>query len=51
MCPGHNWILKFGNVPGSMNYVEKEFKLDPHKYEEYKDLRLYNGDCTLMLDV
>jgi hypothetical protein len=24
---GHNWLLKFGKVPGSMNCVEKEFIL------------------------
>ena len=36
--PGHNWLLKFGNVAGSMS-VEKEFKLkDRRKYEEYKGL-------------
>jgi len=24
--PGHYWLLKFGKVAGSMNYVEEEFK-------------------------
>ena len=37
MYPGHNWILKFGKVVGNMRCVEKEFKLVPHKYEEYKE--------------
>jgi hypothetical protein len=31
--------------------VEKEFKLGPRKYEEYKDRRFYNGDCVLVVDV
>ena len=37
MYPGHNWMLKFGKVVGNMRCVEKEFKLAPHKYEEYKE--------------
>ena len=51
MCPGHNWLLKFGKVTGSMSCVEKEFKLTTHKYEEYKGRRFYNGDYTLVVDV
>ncbi len=49
--PGHHWMLKFGKVPGSDNYVEKEFILVPRKFEEYKGCRFYNGDCTLVVDV
>jgi hypothetical protein len=42
MRPGHNWLLKFGNIAGSMSCVEKEFKLKGRrKYEEYKGLRFY----------
>jgi hypothetical protein len=37
------WMMKFGKVPGSNRYVEKEFKLDTHKCEEYKGLRLWVG--------
>ncbi len=47
MCPGHNWLLKFGKVPGSMCCVEKELKLAPRKDEEYRGC-FYNGDCTLV---
>ena len=36
MGPGHHWFLKFEQVAGSMNYVEKEFILGPRKFEEYK---------------
>ena len=36
VCPGHSWVLKFGKVPGSNSCVEKKFKLDTRKYEEYK---------------
>jgi hypothetical protein len=43
MCPGHNWLLKFGNVPGSMRCVEKEFKLKDRKWEEYKGARFQAG--------
>ena len=41
MCPGHNWLLKFGKVAGSMKCVEKELKFAPHKYEVYERLRFY----------
>ena len=46
MRPGHHWILKFGNVAGSMSCVEKKFKLAPRKYEEYKGLRFRDGECN-----
>jgi hypothetical protein len=32
-----------------MNCVEKEFKLVPRKYEEYKGLRFRDGDWTSWL--
>ena len=51
MRPGHNWLLKFGDVPGSMNCEEKEFNLVPLQYEEYKGMSFYNGDCSLVVDV
>jgi hypothetical protein len=51
MCPGHNCLLKFGKVPGRKRCVEKEFKLGPRKYEEYKGLRFRDGDYTLVVDV
>jgi len=36
MCPGHNWLLKFGKVPGSMSCIGKEFKNKKgHEWEEY----------------
>jgi hypothetical protein len=38
-------------VAGSMSCVEKEFKLGPCKYEEYKGLRFRDGDCALVVDV
>ena len=44
-------LLKFGKVAGSMICVEKEFKLGPRQYEEYKGRRFYNGDYTLVVDV
>jgi hypothetical protein len=44
VCPGYIWLLKFGKVPGSMSSVEKEFKLDVRKCEEYKGRCFYNGD-------
>jgi hypothetical protein len=44
-------LLKFGMVAGSMSCVEKEFKLGPCKYEEYKGLRFRDGDCALVVDV
>ena len=34
-----------------MNCVEKELKLVPHKYEEYRGFRFYNGDFSLVFDV
>ena len=40
--------MKFGKVAGSINCVEKEFKMASHKYEEYKGMRFYNGDFTLV---
>ena len=36
MRSGHFWICKFGTVPGSMSCVEKKFKLQTRKWEEYK---------------
>ena len=51
VCPGHNWLLKFGKVPGNMSCVEKEFKLDPRKCEEYKGVRFGDGDCVLVVDL
>ena len=49
VCPGHNWLLKFVKVFGSMTCVEKEFILVPRKYEEYKGRCCYNGDYVLMI--
>jgi hypothetical protein len=49
--PGHFWLLKFGKVPGSNSCVEKKFKLGTRKYEEYKGVRVGNGDCALVVDV
>jgi hypothetical protein len=49
--PGHFWLLKFGKVPASNSCVEKNFKLGTRKYEEYKDVRFGNGNCTLVVDV
>ena len=43
--------MKFGKVAGRMSCVEKEFKLVPHKYEDYKGLRFYNGDYVLVVHV
>ena len=51
VCPGHNWLLKFGKVTGSMSCLEKDFILGPRKCEEYKGRRFYNGDCSLVVDV
>ena len=51
LCPGHNWILKFGKVAGIMRSVEKEFKLSSHKYEEYKRIRFHDGDCVLVVEL
>ena len=48
---GQIWLLKFGKVAGSMSCVEKEFKLGPRKYEEYKGVRFANGDCAFLVDV
>ena len=50
MCPGYNWLQKFGKVGGRMRCVE-EFMWDPRKFEEYKGRRFYNGDYTLVVDV
>ena len=33
VCPGHPWMLKFGQVDGSMSCVDKEFILGPRKFE------------------
>jgi hypothetical protein len=41
MRRGHNRLLKFGKVAGSMSCVEKEFKLAPRKWEEYGGLRFF----------
>ena len=50
--PGHNWLLKFGTVAGSMRYVwRRSSRLVPHKFEEYRGMCLYNGDCVLVVDV
>ncbi len=51
MGPGHFCLLKFGKVPGSNSCVEKKFKLNTHKYEEYKGVRFGNGDCVLVVVV
>ncbi len=34
---------------GSNSCVEKKFKLDTRKYEEYKGVRFGNGDCALVV--
>jgi hypothetical protein len=49
--PGHFWLMKLGKVDGSNSCVEKEFKLGPHKSEEYKGLRFRDGDRALVVDV
>ncbi len=49
--PGHYRLLKFGKVDRSMICVEKEFKLGPRKYEEYKGFRFRDGDCAHVVDV
>jgi hypothetical protein len=49
--PGHFWLMKFGKVPGTNSCVEKKFKLGDRKYEEYKGVRFWNGDCALVVDV
>ena len=33
------------------NFGHKDFKLAPRKYEEYRGLCFYNGDCSLVVDV
>jgi hypothetical protein len=48
VCPGHFWLLKFGKVPGTMSCVEKVFKVDTRKYEEYKGVRFGDGDSDLV---
>jgi hypothetical protein len=30
VCPGHFWLLKFGKVPGTNSYVEKNYDWLPH---------------------
>jgi hypothetical protein len=37
--PGNFWLLKFGKVPGNNSCIEKKFKLDTRKYEQYKGVR------------
>ncbi len=49
--PGHFWVLKFGKVPGTMNCVEKVFKVGTRKYEKYKGVRFGEDDSTLVVDV
>jgi hypothetical protein len=49
--PGHFWLLKFAKVPGTMSCVEKVFKVGARKYEEYKGVRLGDGDRALVVDV
>jgi hypothetical protein len=50
VSPGHYCLMKFGKVSGSNRYIEK-FKLDTHKYEEYKGVHVGKGDYTLVVDV
>ena len=38
--PGHFWLMKFGKVPGTNNFVETKFKLGTRKYEKYKGCAL-----------
>jgi hypothetical protein len=33
-----------------MTCVKKEFKTTGHKYDQYKGLRFYNGDCPQVVD-
>ncbi len=49
--PEHFWLLQFGKVPGINSCVEKKFKFDTHKYEEYTGVCFGNGDCVLVVDV
>jgi hypothetical protein len=49
--PGHFWLLKFCNFPGSNSCVENKFKLVTRQYEEYKGLLFGNGNYTLLVDV
>jgi hypothetical protein len=44
-------VLKFGKVPGTMNCVEKVFKVGTRKYEKYKGVRFGEDDSTLVVDV
>jgi hypothetical protein len=43
--------MKLHKVPGTNSCVEKKFKLVSRKYEEYKGVRFWNGDCALVVDV
>ena len=51
MSPGHNGMLKFGRVSSSMSCVDEKFKLIDHKWEEYKGLCFYDGDCDHVLEL
>jgi hypothetical protein len=51
MRSGHFWICNLGTVPGSMNYVEKKFELQDHKWEEYKGTRYSDGDSVLVVEL
>jgi hypothetical protein len=49
--PGHFWICKLGTFPGTMSCVEKKFKLQVHRWEEYKGTRYSDGDSALVVEL
>ena len=48
MRPGHHWFCQFGDA-GDGTSCEKEFKLQPRKWQDYKGTRFYNGECALVV--
>ena len=47
--PGHHWLCEFGDA-GNGTSSPKQFNLEHHTREDYRDTHFYKGDCTLVIN-
>ena len=48
MRSGHHWLCEFGGSGNGTSCV-KQFNLEYHKWEDYRDTRFYNKDSALVI--
>jgi len=46
--PGHHWLCQFGGACDGTS-SEREFKLQPCKWQDYKGTHFYNDDRALVV--